>query len=135
MRKALMVAVGTLASVLFAFTPSASAKTKLPNCSVSTARRCTLPTKAQIRASQAARSDAVTACTQVNRMVAQNHLNELADPSTLTSAVAGLSRTRTHGPLAPPGLLREAMRAKYASSQMIALGAVQAWCGDLGVPA
>jgi hypothetical protein len=78
---------------------------------------------------------AVTACTSVNRLVAQTHLNEAADPSSLVDAVAELSRTQLHGPLAPSRLLKSAKRASTPSAQLFALSAVQAWCGDLGTPA
>jgi hypothetical protein len=135
MRKPLVCFVAVLAIVAFALTGIATAKKKLPNCAASVARNCAPPTEAQIRLHPDARHDAVTACTRVNLLVAQTHLNEAADASSLADAIAELSRTKRHGPLAPMKLLSRAKAATTASAQLIALTGVQAWCGDFGVPA
>ena len=125
--------IATLAMVAFASTGIATAKSA-PNCAASTARNCKLPTEAQIRKQPEARRDGIAACSTINVLVAQTHLNQIADPSKLAGALAELSRTKRHGPLAPAALRRDAKAATTASAQVIALGAVQAWCGGLGVP-
>jgi hypothetical protein len=135
MQRALVFAVGVLVMVGFVSSGIATATKKPPNCAASTASNCAQPTEAQIRAHKDARNDAATACTRVNLLVAQTHLNEAADPSSLAQAIAALSRTRRHGRLAPAGLLNNAKKIGTASSELISLGALQAWCGDFGVPA
>jgi hypothetical protein len=135
MGRSVVVTVAALVVTTAALSGSAAAATKPRNCAASVAKSCTPPTKAQIRAVRAARSDAESACTQVNLLVAQTHLNQTVDPSSLTAAIDRLSRTRQHGPLAPVKLLRDAKRTGYASEELVSLTALQAWCGGLGAPA
>jgi hypothetical protein len=135
MRRALVIAVGALLVATFMSSRIAAAATRPANCAASTAERCTQPTKAQIRAAQNARHDAERACTSVNLLVAQTHVNEAVDPSSLADAIGRLSRTQRYGPLAPSRLLREAKKIGTPSEELISLTPLQAWCGDLGVPA